>query len=177
MSDKLLKQLYRQAMAVCHPDRAPAHLHSFMEKKAKELNAAYETGSLARVRKIAEELGVKDIPPMPKPKSAPKQPKANPQHSRKWQAEPRTKEEQADIDRELWCECNDDDGDLQKVKRLLAEGANPDSMPQLPGLGGWAVSWLNRRCGWTSLILAADKGHAKIVKALAVAGRESECEE
>ena len=104
--DQELRKLYQRAMAVCHPDRAPAHLHAFLEEKAKELNAAKQAGSFARIRKIAEELGVKDIPPMPesesapepqpKSESAPQKPKAkrrgrrrkkHSQHARKSQAE------------------------------------------------------------------------------------------
>ncbi len=74
---ELLKKLYQRAMMICHPDRlhnVPERLRPFLETKAKELNAAYDAGSFARVRKIAEELGVKDIPPMPKSESVPKPP-------------------------------------------------------------------------------------------------------
>ena len=73
--DELLKNLYRRAMSVCHPDRAPAHLRSSMEEKTKELNAAYGAGSFVRVRKIALELGIKDVPPIPKSESTTQEPK------------------------------------------------------------------------------------------------------
>lgn len=79
-----LKDLYRRAIRVCHPDRAPAHLHKFLESKAKELNAAYEAESLVRVRKIAIELGVVNAPqsysppPPPPPTPRPDKPRTAP---------------------------------------------------------------------------------------------------
>ncbi len=88
---ELLQKLYQRAMAICHPDRlhhVPERLRPFLETKAKELNAARDADSFARVRKIAEELGVKDIPPMPESESAPQKPQAKPQqHARKGRAE------------------------------------------------------------------------------------------
>ena len=63
MSNQELKDLYRKAIRVCHPDRSPAHLRQFMESKAKELNAAYEAKDLTKVRKIAAELGIVDSSP------------------------------------------------------------------------------------------------------------------
>ena len=58
------KKIYQQAMAVCHPDRAPSHLQNFMEMKSKELNAAWQTEDFAKIRQVAVELGVKDAPPL-----------------------------------------------------------------------------------------------------------------
>ena len=52
------KILYRKAIQICHPDRTPPHLHSFMAEKAKQLNAAKNAEDYARIRQIAAELGV-----------------------------------------------------------------------------------------------------------------------
>ncbi len=79
---KNLKDLFRKSISICHPDRSPPHLHSFMEAKTKELNAAYEAESFVRVRKIAIELGVKGIPPLPSPPKQEK-PKTSQQPKRK----------------------------------------------------------------------------------------------
>ena len=59
------KKVYKQAMKVCHTDRAPEHLYGFLEKKTKELTEAWRVKDFVKLREIAIELDVKNIPSLP----------------------------------------------------------------------------------------------------------------
>lgn len=149
MSDngKMLKNLYRRAIQICHPDRASADLHSSMEAKAKELTAAYRAKNLSLVRKIAEELGVKDIPPMPNSEPVrPQKYKPNyPQHI---------------LDGYLIRGAQN--GDLADVKHWIGEGANPN----------WINPSSNVAYACTALMAAATFGHAEIAEILLATGAD-----
>ena len=147
------QKVYRRAMSVCHPDRAPAHLRGFMEAKAKALNAAWSSGNVATIRKIAVELGVENVPPLPQSQKQERQSRSTPPP--KQPTGGKYNYNAADDDGVTLLMAAVQQGVIGMVKGLLASGANPNAADKR---------------GMTALMRAAYAGYAEIVKVLLVAG-------
>ena len=165
-SQSQIKDLYRRAMQICHPDRSPEHLRPFLEAKTKALNTAMTENDFATIRQIAAELGVKNVPPLSE-SSPPTQQKptkeewfsallkGNADKVRQFLAagmDPNTTGE--DISGLMGMAAR---GNVQIVKILLAAGANPNAAVNNSAT---AVN------GATALEFAAHEGQSEVIKVL-----------
>ena len=151
------QEVYRRAIMICHPDRAPANLHDSMEAKSKALNAAWAKSDFATIRQIAVELGVKDVPPLsstPPPK--PKQRQTPPPSS--------DSDDLPSMTVPPWSESHEHDYWFAN-----AWGGYAEQMRPYLAAGSLYLHAVNED-GRTALMLAADGGHLEVVEMLLAAG-------